>query len=185
MVDVALQELEAMKVIMEAVLGLPEDSRVRVIGWVAERAGLQMGKQIKVSGGFGQVRDSNGSDGSRQFEDLPALYEAASPRTETDKVLVASYFFQKIKGQASLESFALNKELKNLGHAISNITKAFTTLSAQKPQLAIQTHKSSSGKMGRKKYRLTLAGINAVERMLGQAPSTDATGDDEQVEEQG
>jgi DNA-binding PadR family transcriptional regulator len=65
-----------------------------------------------------------------------------------------------------LEGFTLNKELKNLGHGVSNITSALDTLMSRKPALVIQTKKSGTSKQARKKYKLTLEGLRAVERMV-------------------
>ena len=73
---------------------------------------------------------------------------------------------QKEKGEADFDSFTINKELKHLGYAASNITSALTQLIVRKPQLAIQTHKSGSSQQARKRYRLTNEGLRSVERML-------------------
>ena len=170
MLDTALQELDAMKGVMSSLTGLSEDSAKRVLAWVCERYGLPTvsGRRVSPNRGAG----SNGGDGSEavEFEDLSQIYEAAMPKTENEKVLVASYFLHKVKGIQALESATVNKELRELGHPISNITKTYSSLIKQKPGLAIQT-KSGSGKRGRKKYRLTVAGFNAVEKMLGKALS--------------
>jgi DNA-binding PadR family transcriptional regulator len=49
---------------------------------------------------------------------------------------------------------------------VSNITTALSSLIERKPQLVIQTRKSGNSKQARKRYRLTDAGIRAVERMI-------------------
>jgi hypothetical protein len=174
MVNDALKELDAMKAVMEGIADLSEESAKRVLVWVCERYGFEPGAPRRGSLGRGGA-SGNGHAGDEplDYQDLSQLYEAANPKTENEKVLVASFYLHKVKGIQSLESAAVNKELRELGHPISNITKTYGSLIKQKPALAIQT-KSGSGKRGRKKYRLTVAGINAVEKMLGRALSNAA-----------
>jgi hypothetical protein len=99
-------------------------------------------------------------------ESLPELYSVASPNSDADRALVVAYYLQKMKGASDLDSFSINKELRHLGYAASNITSALNSLIARKPQYAIQTHKSGSSRQARKRYRLTNEGLRAVERML-------------------
>lgn len=100
------------------------------------------------------------------YDSLPELYSMASPNSDADRALVVAYYLQKVKGATDLDSFSINKELRHLGYAASNITSALNSLIARKPQYAIQTHKSGSSKQARKRYRLTNEGLRAVERML-------------------
>lgn len=100
------------------------------------------------------------------WETLPELYSAASPTSDADRALTVAYFLQKVQGATDLDGFTINKELRHLGYAASNITSALNSLIARKPQLAIQTHKSGSSRQARKRYRLTNEGLRAVERML-------------------
>ena len=110
--------------------------------------------------------------GERQSaRDLAELFSMASPSTEADKALVAAYWFQVHEGETDLDAFRVNTALRNLGHGVSNITRAFDSLISQRPQLAIQTRKSGSSRQGRKKYRLTAEGIRAVEQLVGNPPA--------------
>jgi hypothetical protein len=101
--------------------------------------------------------------------DFATLFADASPTTDRDRALVAGYWFQVIRGEADLDGQTLNRELKNLGHGVGNITKAMTNLMNQDPQLVIQTRKSGGSAQARKKYRLTRAGITQVEGILAKA----------------
>ncbi len=80
--------------------------------------------------------------------------------------MLAGYWFQVMKGTADLDGFALNRELRNLGHPVSNITKALSYLINQRPQLVIQVRKSGSTQQARKKYRLTKSGIAEAESLI-------------------
>jgi DNA-binding PadR family transcriptional regulator len=65
-----------------------------------------------------------------------------------------------------VEAQRVNTELKQLGHGVSNITRAFDALKSQKPALIMQTRKEGTSKQARKKYKVTTEGKKAVERML-------------------
>ncbi|HEY1975544.1 MAG TPA: hypothetical protein VGG89_03250 [Candidatus Baltobacteraceae bacterium] len=164
MVEDAIKELDSMKGVMESLAQLSDDSARRVLVWVCERYDLAPAAKRKIA-----FRGADADASIEEFQDLASLYAAAAPKTETQKVLVAGYFFQKIKGNSDLDSGLLNRELRHLGHSISNITSAFSSLMKQKPQLAIQTHKTGASRQGRKKYRLTVAGLSSVENLLGRA----------------
>jgi hypothetical protein len=100
------------------------------------------------------------------FSSLPDLYSKISPASDPHRALVVAYWFQVMQGEQDLDGFSINKELKHLGHAVGNITTALTSLIERKPQLVIQTRKSGNSKQARKLYRLTDAGIRAVERLI-------------------
>lgn len=112
------------------------------------------------------VSGSVDSGASRSFPSLPDLYSAVSPASDASRALVVGYWFQVKQGEQDLDGFQINKELKHLGHGVTNITTALSSLIERKPQLVIQTRKSGNSKQARKRYRLTDAGIKAVERML-------------------
>jgi hypothetical protein len=100
------------------------------------------------------------------FSSLPDLYSKVSPASDATRALVVGYWFQVMQGEQDLDGFMINKELKHLGHGVTNITTAVTSLIERKPQLVIQTRKSGNSKQARKLYRLTDAGIKAVERLI-------------------
>lgn len=122
--------------------------------------------------GRGEAAQQNGAAGNggaqRRFSDLAEVYAAASPSTDADRALVAGYWFQFLQGEADFGGQAVNSALKNLGHGVSNITSAFETLKAQKPALVMQLKKAGTTKQARKTCKLTAAGKNAVELLIGQ-----------------
>jgi len=101
------------------------------------------------------------------------LFAAAAAQTDADRALVVGYWLQIITSQPDFDSFTVNRDLKNLGHGVANITSAFDTLIERKPQHVIQTRKSGSAKQARKRYKLTEEGKKAVQRMVA------GTGDEE------
>jgi hypothetical protein len=164
-------ELEALRQIAGALAGLDDAAIRRVLRWTADRftAG-------EVLGGRAGVKDSEdavdaGRDGDAQaFADVAGLFAATNPARDPDKALVVGYWVQYIEGAAEFDSFTVNKQLKQLGHGVSNITAALDSLKARKPQLVIQTKKSGTSKQARKKYKLTNSGKLAVENMLRGEP---------------
>ena len=100
------------------------------------------------------------------YEHFAELFAKAQPKTEPDKALVAAYWLQAIQGQGSWQSAALQKELKNLGHAIGNITDALSSNMKKKPQRIIQLQKAGSAKQARKTYKVTHEGLVYVQGML-------------------
>ena len=60
----------------------------------------------------------------------------------------------------------MNALLKNHGHPVSNITRAFDLLRESKPAYAAQLEKNGKSQQARKKMKLTTAGIRKVEAVI-------------------
>lgn len=160
-------EIKAMGAINTAMEGLEPDEVNRVLRWAVDKFG---GGQL--SGPSGEP----GTDGGRgtgsagnapaHHERISDLMDAASPSSGADYVLVASYWFQVLQGQADFTAQEVNSELKDLGHASRNITDSFNTLKSRKPAAVRQVQKGGTTKQARKRYRLTTEGIKTVERMI-------------------
>lgn len=163
-----LKELAAMKAIAEALKGLERDGVSRVLRWAADAFGAKVPPVANSKESLSQRKwDVKENGPAPTFGSLADLYAAASPAAESDRALVIGYWFQIGQGEADFDSQAVNKELKHLGYGVGNITQAFSGLMARKPQLVIQTRKSGTSQQARKRYKLTTAGIQAVEKMLG------------------
>lgn len=162
-----IEELDAMRKIAEAISNLSEPAMRRVLHWAAD---VHLSKGASSAKAMERTSEPSGGgisqDLKARFSSLADFFSTAAPAQDADKALVVGYWFQVGDGAVELEGFALNKELKNLGHGISNITSALDTLMSRKPALVIQTKKSGTSKQARKKYKLTLEGIRAVERMI-------------------
>lgn len=153
-------ELKAMGLIGQLLDELSDDAKQRVLQWAANRY-LPL---AKIGASFSQGSKPNAASEDQPFEDLPALFEATNPTTDVDKALVVAYWFQQIQQNQDFASQIINSELKHLGHAVSNITSAFTSLMNNK--YALQVRKSGKSQQARKKYKLTLAGIKKVQEMI-------------------
>ena len=80
--------------------------------------------------------------------------------------MVGGYWFQVCQKQEEFVSADVNKVLANVVGPLSNVTVAFDALKAAKPSLVIQVGKSGKAQQARKKYKLTIAGIRAVDEMI-------------------
>jgi hypothetical protein len=80
--------------------------------------------------------------------------------------LVAGYWVQVCGGADSFDGFSVNRELKNLGHGLINVTVAIEGLRKQQPARALQLAKAGKSQQARKTYKLTVVGIKAVEEMI-------------------
>lgn len=170
-----MAEVKAMHKLAEAVSPLDPEATARVLRWAVDRYGVAMRAGPKGPTAGRELTESWAESGAAaqsitlpQFKDLAELYAAASPGNDSDKALVAGYWFQFLQGQSDFAAQAINSALKDLGHGVSNITSAFDTLKAQKPALVMQLKKAGTTKQARKTYKLTAAGKNAVELLIGQ-----------------
>jgi hypothetical protein len=155
------KELATMAAIAKALDDINDDATVaRVLQWINSRYGKTRGLAPL---NFGPEHE--GSD-ETEFADLASLFNAAEPSTDPQRALVAGYWFQVHENKDNLDAQSINAALKNLGHPISNITSALTSLKDRKPSLVMQVQKTGKTAQARKKYRLTAAGIAAVRRML-------------------
>lgn len=153
------KELTAMKSIHLSLSELDENARERVIRWILGT--FNVAPAITTTSIPTQSTELKSG-----YASLAELYNAAQPTTASEKALVAGYWLQICCGQEEFPSQAVNKELQNLGHALSNVTDAFNQLREKKPALAIQTKKSGKSQQSRKLYKLTQAGIDYVGELL-------------------
>jgi hypothetical protein len=166
-------EFAAMHTIYKALEPLDDDARSRVVNYICAR--LEITAAPGRGGGDADAADGEMDEAALQgekakapkFGSLAELFNAAgSPKPQSDKALVAGYWLQVCNGADSFDGFSANKELKQLGEGIGNITNAIEALKGQKPALALQLKKSGSSQQARKTYKLTVAGIQAVENMI-------------------
>jgi len=161
----AFTEIEAMRKIAEALTGLEVDEIRRVLQWVNAKYSYE--EMVSLALKPDQRNISNQDHEPPEKSHSPGqLFASVSPSTDSEKALVIGYWLQYHQGVEEFESAKVNSNLKQLGHQISNVTRAFTHLQSRDPQLAIQTKKSGRTQQARKKYQITDAGKRYVEDML-------------------
>lgn len=170
-------EIDAMSAVATALAELEEDAQGRVLRWAAERYGVRVNLPAggRRAGGATDdyaapadeaVTEKEIAEEAPAYEHFAELFAKAQPKTEPDKALVAAYWLQAIQGQSTWQSAAVQKELKNLGHAIGNITDALSSNMRKKPQRIIQLQKAGNAKQARKTYKVTHEGLVYVQGML-------------------
>lgn len=168
-------EIQAMAAVADALQDLEEDMQGRVLRWASERFGVTLGVAARGSGvnrsgvsddSHADVSDEEISAESPKFEHFAELYHAATPKSDVDRALVAGYWFQVLQGAPSFQAAQLNVELKNLGHALKNVTDALEGNQVKKPARVIQLRKSGSSRQARKTYKLTHEGLVYVQGMI-------------------
>jgi|SRR5271154_5517214 len=99
------------------------------------------------------------------------LIEKWTPATQADWALLGAYYFQRIMGEQNVTGLQVNKELKQHGYGVTNITDCFTSNMQSEPARMLQTKKSGKSKQAKKLYLVTTAGLKYVEDRLGGAES--------------
>ncbi|MEJ2051777.1 MAG: hypothetical protein P8Y60_18450 [Calditrichota bacterium] len=136
-------EIEAMKKIAQALAHLEPEEVHRVLRWVNDKFGLAP-YSTSVNQHTGKTIDERQeliTESPDESLSLGEFYALVSPGTDAEKALTIGYWLQVHLGQKEFDSLTVNAHLKNLGHQVSNITRAFSQLQEKKPHLAIQTKK--------------------------------------------
>ena len=151
----SMQEIDAMKTVAHALDPCTRQSRRLILAWAASLYGLRLQGVAppvqRQSGEASGVSAASVNDLVAGFGSLAEFFDAGDPQTEGEKALIGGFWLQRREGMATFDSAAVNRELKNLGHAVTNITMAFDWLMDQKPALAVQTAKSGKSRQARKK----------------------------------
>lgn len=168
-------EVAAISQVNQALTPLEPEVQQRVLRWAAERFNVTLARQAKPPARPDQdARQGNGEsagESNQTFADFATLYDAANPQTDAERALVAGYWLQQSNGGQDWDSQSANKQLKNLGHGLSNVTTSLTELMERRPRLVMQTRKEGSSKQARKKYKLTTEGTRKVNQMIGATSS--------------
>lgn len=169
-------EFDAMQAIYQALEPLEEAARSRVLRYIAARLDIIDLTQARPKAdappnGFDEETASERARAEApKYNSLAELADATQPITNADKALVAGYWLQVCQAADSFDAFSANKELKHLGHGVSNITMAIDALRNHKPSLVLQLKKSGRSQQARKTYKLTTAGVKSVEDMTHKFP---------------
>jgi len=168
-----LKALDAVRRLVEILRELQSpDEQGRALAWAGELLGIARDvPSANRSSGVLPSQDrviTSSAPTAISFETVGELMAAADPSTEADRALVMGYWVQVVGQQPDFDAQSINSELKHLGHGIGNITLAFNSLMARRPQLVIQTKKQGTARQARKRYKLTTAGVQFVEQMAAQ-----------------
>ncbi len=161
-------EISTLRRIDELLADLPGGAQARIVRWLSDKYLLN-----EAAGGIRapetiDVRKNHSGDPTRpgKEESFPQFYSAINPQTDADRALVTSYWLQKRENMESFRAYEVNNLLKDLGHQINNITRAFDHLQSKSPPLIIQIKKSGVSQQARKRYQITGAGVQVIETQL-------------------
>lgn len=160
-----LSELTAMQAVADALTDLSDEEKTRVLAWILDYFKFSqddtpheaIAKKDDIS------RDASGAEEFRFFGDL---FAAVDPRTNEDKALVAAYWIQVVQGNDQWQSATIQKELKDLGHAIRNVSDAIACCEKKRPQKIVQLKKNGKSRQARKTFKLSEAGIQYIQNKL-------------------
>ena len=165
-------EFGSIQAIFKALQPLSAEARVRVIEYIVARFEIELSSGQAKRAAPPLTSDETDEaieeeqESAQKFGSFAELFDAAAPSSNGDKALVAGYWLQVCEGSDTFSGQSANTELRNLGEHLANITNAMDSLKNQKPALALQLKKSGKSQQARKVYKITVAGIRAVEGML-------------------
>lgn len=162
-------EVKAMSDVVAALQGLDDEAVVRVLKWASQRFNVSSKGALSKDSATLDESEDEPPKRTPTFENFHELFDATNPASAPEKAMVAGYWFQVVGGQDDFDSQQLNKELKNLGHPSTNITRDLDALIGRNPRHVMQVRKEGKTKQARKRYKLTREGAKAVERMLKSA----------------
>ena len=166
--------MEVFQTVYDALMSLKEEARGRVLTSVATMLGIStIGAKLPKSSKteimpVGEDGLDENNEDSFEYDSFADLYATVDPAANDEKALVASYWLQVCQGAKDFSGYSINKELTNLGHRLPNVTNALSSLINTKPQLALQLKKTGKSRQARKTYKLSKAGIDKVEEMIGE-----------------
>lgn len=166
-------EVTAMQQLNASLAPLDEAARQRVIDWANKRYGGVIAAAAASDRAAQHVAEKRAAYGTAtthtnesEYADFADLYDAVNPKTDHMKALVGGYWLQVCGKATSFPSADVNGLLKNHGHPVSNITRAFDLLRESNPAYAAQIEKSGKSQQARKKMKLTTSGIRKVRAMI-------------------
>ena len=167
------QEFAAIRTVHGALEPLPPEARSRVVKYIVSL--LEIDARVRSpsepdedNADEAEETDHDGRvDSDLSYDSFAELHDAAAPKTNADKALVAGYWLQECQGQENFSAQSANKELNHLGEGIGNITMALEALKKLKPAQILQLKKSGKSRQARKTYKVTVAGVRRVQEMVG------------------
>lgn len=176
-------ELAALNTAYTALKDLDPDAVARNLNWIATRLGVAVplkpavGSTAKAGlpGSLSQTqtpaapeRDTAPSEqrtDPTEFFNSPTAAEFLARfhnPSDKERVLIVAAYLQKSRQTKDLTGFLINKELKNIGHGLKNITAVTTQWQQDRPQKLIQLRKSGSSQQAQKTLKVTEEGLKWV-----------------------
>lgn len=166
------RDIDAVQRILKTLGEFEPAEQERILRWVSEKlgvagVGLSTVRAPLSAAAMGSTGGAERSaDGLQAFATVADLMAQIHARTPAERALVVATFQQYRTGKSEVTGFEVNSELKNLGHAVGNITDTIEALQSAKPALMIQVRKGGTTRQARKQYKVTDAGYRRVLQLL-------------------
>ena len=165
-------ELTAIQTLHTTLEPLDTEARSRIVTYVVDR--LEIVLQImpesenihSVCDTSSDKRSTNKEAVVTTFGTFAELFDAAKPKLNLEKALIAGYWIQVCQNADNFTGQMANSELKHLGCGLSNVTDSISSLRKRNPALVIQIKKSGKSRQARKVYKVTEAGKKVVGSMI-------------------
>lgn len=177
------QEIDVLNRSYELLSKVDDDVKVRVMQWLSNKFGLGDSTLVITSSmasasggtGTGAGEESNGQapskpapteapSGLSSFDSFDEMYRFLRPSSDAEKALASAVYLSSQRNMGEVSSAQVQKELKNIGERVSNITQAISAL--VKKKLMLQMGKEGNSQQARKKYRVTPEAVRTVSDML-------------------
>jgi hypothetical protein len=183
-------EITALTTVHDVLKDLDQDARQRTLKWVAAKFGittLSESPQNQKTASIGlpstptvnhdeKVTEVGASalDGKiESFNTVGELISAIYAETDWERVLGVAAYLQKKNSDIELNGYAINKELKQAGYGVGNITVAMSRSVNARPQLITQLRKDGKSKQAKKTFKVTYEGLKWVENRLAKSAQQD------------
>lgn len=166
-------EIDVMREISRMLEVLEFQQRARVVRWLYDKyvvenesVSVQLKTDDKAQPVAGETQLDVQASQQPQLRNFADFFAAVSPQTDSERALISCYWLQVKQDKENVRAYAVNALLKDLGHPINNITRAFDHLQSKSPQLIMQVRKKGRSQQARKRYRVTQAGIDSITKKL-------------------
>lgn len=155
-------ELAAMASVTQSLAPLDLSAQARVLNWAYARFSIP---QPSSAAGDTELAASQ-KPAHTAYEHFGELFRAFSPKSESEKALVAAYWLQVVQGKPTFTGGQVNAVLKELGHQVAHISMALQRYLDEHPSLIVQIRKNGSARQSHKTLKLSGEGIAMVESRL-------------------
>ena len=162
-----IDELDVVRRVRDLLFRLPVDARSRAFDYVIrllnENSGLA---ETSESSSVNENPLSEQYDGNEFSGTFEKFIEQIDPQSDSDTALATAYWIQVKENAENFTASEINRHLIHLGRRIGNVTNALGSFQKNRPYYVIQVRKKGTTKQARKIYKVTAAGISAIDNMI-------------------
>jgi len=161
------QEVEVIRLIVEAFEALDEGARRRVHRFLNDRYGDPVeglkSEELPRSDPVG-APTSAPAIAIQSLSDLEALFVGARTTAQWERALITGYWLQELRRQPYFDALAVNHAMRQSGYGISNITRELAKLTTWGLVVIQQPMEKGSG---RRRFRVSQEGLRWCRHKFG------------------